>query len=379
EERTGSEGLAIFRAIMANGFMTIGGVRQALGVSEMDNATRLKFNSAVAKLVRDRYIIAVNTVDTTTKVDRIMQAEVVEVEKMAIPPTAKELLNIRRKILDREEEEYQSSNVVGIKRRASVDIDADHSSKLHMGADGHGMAYGNGIFGGDQNGLAHQSFGQQQQQQQQLDSVDDEQYFRAYYDRLDVFLRNQQIVNYFSDKYNAGAGALLKSILRITEQHTRTCRIKMSETVSATQIFQHISPDAPLANAIDTSNDLFYQKLDSNGNPISDEANGSELSREKRSVIIFALLEVIQADSSGIIVKVDERGTGQYRVNFDRAATTLRDQCIDTLVHEKFGSVHARVVRVLRDKQKLDEKVVAQATMLPIALCRERLHDLALA
>ncbi|KAJ2908494.1 RNA polymerase III subunit C82, partial [Coemansia aciculifera] len=88
---------------------------------------------------------------------------------------------------------------------------------------------------------------------------------------------------------------------------------------------------------------------------------------------------VVQADSSGIIVKVDERGTGQYRANFERAAITLRDQCIDALVHEKFGSVHARVVRVLRDKQKLDEKVVAQAAMLPIASCRERLHDLALA
>ncbi|KAJ2746637.1 RNA polymerase III subunit C82 [Coemansia sp. BCRC 34301] len=376
EERMGNEGLAILRAIMVNGVMSIGGVRQALGVAKTDKSNK-RFDEAVARLIRERYIIAVNAVDTITKVDRIMQDEIVEVEKLTIPPTAKELLNIRRKILDREEEEYQSSNVVGIKRRASVDIDADHPSKLHMGADGRSMAYSNGVFGDDKNGLAHQSNGHHHQQQS--DSVDDEQYFRAYYDRLDVFLRNQQIVNYFGDKYNLGAGALLKSILRITEQHTRTCRVKMSETVSATQIFQHIHPGAPLADAIDTSNDLFYQKFDSNGNPINDEANGSELSRERRSVIIFALLEVVQADASGIVVKVDERGTGQYRVNFERAATTLRDQCMDALVHEKFGSVHARVVRVLRDKQKLDEKVVAQATMLPISLCRERLHDLALA
>ncbi|KAJ2907638.1 RNA polymerase III subunit C82, partial [Coemansia aciculifera] len=67
EERTGSDGLAIFRAIMINGFMTIGGIRQALKVSDMDSAAKLRFNAAVAKLVRDRYIIAVNTVDTVTK------------------------------------------------------------------------------------------------------------------------------------------------------------------------------------------------------------------------------------------------------------------------------------------------------------------------
>ncbi|KAJ2060560.1 RNA polymerase III subunit C82 [Coemansia sp. S146] len=376
EERMGSEGLAIFRTIMVNGLTTIDSVREALGVAEMGNAAKIKFNSVVAKLVRDRYIIAVNPQDTITKVDRIMQEEAVEVEKMTIPPTAKELLAIRRKILEREEEEYQSSNVVGIKRRASVDISADHSSKLHMGTDGRANGFNN-YDSGDQNGYSHLNTGHQQQQQ--VDAVDDKQFFRAYYDRLDVFLRNQQIVNYFTDKYNAGAGALVKSILRATEQHTRTCRVKLSETVSATQVFQHISAEAPLIDSIDTSKDMFHQKFDTNGNPIVDTSSGTELSREKRSEIIFALLEVIHTDSSGIVIKVDERGTGQYRVNFERAAITLRDRCVDALVHEKFGSVHARLLRVLRDKQKLDEKVVAQATMLPIDSCRARLHDLALA
>ncbi|KAJ2881381.1 RNA polymerase III subunit C82 [Coemansia aciculifera] len=376
EERMGSEGLAIFRTIMVNGLTTIGSVREALGVAEMGNAAKIKFNSVVAKLVRDRYIIAVNPQDTITKVDRIMQEEAVEVEKLTIPPTAKELLAIRRKIIEREEEEYQSSNVVGIKRRASVDISADHSSKLHMGADGRANGFNN-YDSGDQNSYSHLNNGHQQQQQ--VDAVDDKQFFRAYYDRLDVFLRNQQIVNYFTDKYNAGAGALVKSILRVTEQHTRTCRVKLSETVSATQVFQHISAEAPLIDSIDTSKDMFHQKFDANGNPIVDTSSGTELSREKRSEIIFALLEVIHTDSSGIVIKVDERGTGQYRVNFERAAITLRDRCVDALVHEKFGSVHARLLRVLRDKQKLDEKVVAQATMLPIDSCRTRLHDLALA
>ncbi|KAJ2700491.1 RNA polymerase III subunit C82 [Coemansia sp. IMI 209128] len=372
EERMGSEGLAVFRTIMANGVSTICNVREVLGVAEMGKAAKLKFNAVVAKLVRDRYIIAVNTVDTITKADRIMQAEVSEVEKLTIPPTAKELLAIRRKILEREEEEYQSSNVVGIKRRASADISADHLSKLHMGADGRAVAFSSHGTG-EQNGHSHANG-----EQQQVDSVDDKQFFRAYFDRLDVFLRNQQIVNYFTDKYNAGAGALLKAILRVTEQHTRTCRAKLSETVSSTQIFQHVSPDAPLVDAIDTSKDMFHQKYDASGNPVV-EPSSKELSRERRSEIIFALLEVIHTDSSGIVAKVDERGTGQYRVSFERAAITLRERCVDALVHEKFGSVHARLLRVLRDKQKLDEKVVAQATMLPIAACRERLHDLALA
>ncbi|KAJ2795053.1 RNA polymerase III subunit C82, partial [Coemansia guatemalensis] len=39
----------------------------------------------------------------------------------------------------------------------------------------------------------------------------------------------------------------------------------------------------------------------------------------------------------------------------------------------------ARIVRVLRDKQKLDEKTVATATMMPAVQCRERLHELSLA
>ncbi|KAJ2814850.1 RNA polymerase III subunit C82, partial [Coemansia sp. 'formosensis'] len=307
EERMGSQGLAIFRTIMANGLMTIGSVREALSVADMGNAAKIEFNTIVAKLVRDRYIIAVNTVDTITKVDRIMQEEILEVEKLTIPPTAKELLAIRRKILEREEEEYQSSNVVGIKRRASVDISADRSSKLYMGMDGHAMV-SNNHDGGDLNGHSTQN-----NKLEQVDAVDDKQFFRPYYDRLDVFLRNQQIVNYYTDKYNAGAGILVKAFLRATEQHTRTCRVKLSETVSSSQVSSYVPKDAPLIDTIDTSKDMFRQQLDARGNPITETSNGTELSQQKRGEIIYALLEVVHSDCSGIIVKVDDRGTGQYR------------------------------------------------------------------
>ncbi|KAJ2463019.1 RNA polymerase III subunit C82, partial [Coemansia sp. RSA 2322] len=372
EERMGGDGLAVFRAIMVNGLMSIGGVREVLGVAQMGGAAKLKFNSVVAKLVRERFITAVTEQDTVTKVDRIMQLEDAEISKMTIPPTAKELLTIRRRIMEQEEEAYHSTTVVGIKRRASVDIEPAHSSKLLMSANGYGVAVDNSSFDAGQQ--------QDHSNSQRPEAVDDELFFRAYYDRLDVFLRNQQIVNYFGDKYNAGAAAVAKCILRITEQHTRTCRVKVSNDIPSSAIFQHIPPDIPLADSVDTAGDMFFQRLGgANGAHVDGEASGGELSSEKRSEMLYALLEVVQADSSGIVARVDERGTGTYRVNFEHAATVLRDQCLDALVQEKFGSGHARFMRVLRDKQKLDEKVVSQATMLPIATCRERLHDLALA
>ncbi|KAJ1936933.1 RNA polymerase III subunit C82, partial [Linderina pennispora] len=87
---------------------------------------------------------------------------------------------------------------------------------------------------------------------------------------------------------------------------------------------------------------------------------------------------VLSSDSSGIVRKLEERGAGQFVIDFQLASNTLRNLCLDALVQEKFGALHARTVRILRDKQKLDEKVIAQSVMLPIGQCREKLHDLAL-
>ncbi|KAI8325219.1 hypothetical protein GQ54DRAFT_295657 [Martensiomyces pterosporus] len=372
EERMGKEGLAIFKLIMVNGCMTISDVKSALGFASMDASSKIKFNSVVARLVRERFISAVSPVDTVSKIDRIMEAEARELEKLTVPPTAKELLEIRRRINEKEEEDYHSSTVVGIKRKAVSGLNGDHHpAKIQLGADGKTVIAGNGL---SINGI---SGADGDEAQQQTDVVDDEQFFRPYCDRLDVFLRNQQIINYFTDKYNAGAGAVIKSILRLSESRIKTCRDMKTDTVSASQIIQHISQEAPLADAVDMGNDMFYENLATDGAESKDGSGA--MSRAKRGEVAYALLEVLQADVSGIVVKADERGAGQYRVDFERAASTLRDQCLDALVQEKFGSLHARVVRVLRDKQKLDEKTVSQATMLPMGMCRERLHDLAIA
>ncbi|KAJ1894787.1 RNA polymerase III subunit C82, partial [Kickxella alabastrina] len=320
EERMGKDGLAAFRTIMANGVMSIGSVRDILGIKKTGkSAAKIKFDNVVAKLVRERFITAVTPKDTVTKVDRVMQEEAKMVDAMDIPPTAKQLMEIRRTIKERDDVEYFSSSVVGIKRAAPVDTYGDRPSKMHVqiGLDGlpMGIAGDTSIAGAEE------------------DTVDDKQCFRAYYDRLDVLLRNQQIVNFFTEKYNVGAGAVVKAILRVSEPHTRTCREKISDVVSANQVIQHIAADAPLGDSVDTGSDMFYEKLGS-ANASSGKDPTSELSQTKRNEIAFALLEVLHADSSGIVVKVEERGAGQYRVNFERASATLRDQVLDDLVQE---------------------------------------------
>ncbi|KAJ1950898.1 RNA polymerase III subunit C82 [Linderina macrospora] len=312
----------------------------------MGSAKQIKFRQAVAKMVNERYITAVRPVDTVTKVDRVMAEERKEIEKLMVPPTAKELKEIRARIKEREDEEYHNTAVIGIKRKAVNYED----STMEIGGD---------------SGLVKEELA--------IDAVDEDMFFRAYTDRLDVFLRNQQITNYFADKYNAAAGAVVKTMLRLTEPKTKTCRDKVSTTVSASQVMQNLAHDAPLADSVDLDNDAYFDSLE------SAKSDGAQaMTRKERAEIVLALLEVVSSDRSGMVRKLEERGAGQFVVDFSNAATALRDQCIDALVHEKFGSLHARTVRILRDKQKLDEKVIAQAVMLPIAQCREKLHDLAL-
>ncbi|PIA15611.1 hypothetical protein COEREDRAFT_74791 [Coemansia reversa NRRL 1564] len=343
EERMGKEGLAVFRTIMLNGCMAIGCVREVLGFKQLSAPAKQKFNTAVARLVRERFISAATPKDSITKADRIMQEEAREIEKLEMPPTAKELVKIRQRISEREEEEYQTEEVVGMKRQARDD-----------GNDGLG--------------------GASKQRTAEAEAVDEKQCFRVYYGRLDVFLRNKQIANYFSDKYNEAAGALMKTLLRLSEPSTKTCRDKISGKMTANHIIQNIPQDAQLEDMVETGGDMFFQKLTD-----ADDGSSSNAQRVNRGKAAFALLDILRRDSSGIVFKSDERGAGEFRINFERAAVTLRDQCLDTLILEKFGSLEARIVRVLRDKQKLDEKTIATTAMMPAVQCRERLHELSLA
>ncbi|ORX71991.1 hypothetical protein DL89DRAFT_311521 [Linderina pennispora] len=300
EERMGKEGLAIFRVFMDNG------PKRVLEFEAMASAKQIKFRQAVAKMVNERYITAVRAVDTVTKIDRLMAEERKELDKLMVPPTAKELKEIRARIKEREDEEYHNTAVIGIKRKA-----VSHEDSMDGG----------------------------EAPEQQIDTVDEAMFFRPYCDRLDVFLRNQQITNYFADKYNAAAGAVIKTMLRLTESKTKTCRDKVSPTVSASQTAKG-------------------------------DGTSQGMTRKERAEIILALLEVLSSDSSGIVRKLEERGAGQFVIDFQLASNTLRNLCLDALVQEKFGALHARTVRILRDKQKLDEKVIAQSVMLPIGQCR---------
>ncbi|KAJ1845558.1 hypothetical protein LPJ57_009221, partial [Coemansia sp. RSA 486] len=192
-----------------------------------------------ARLVKERFIIAVTPKDTVTKIDRVMQEEAKLVDALPLPPTGKELMGIRRQIKEKEDEEYYSSSIVGFKnlaqtqpsgtKRSAPNVSLNPVQKVHIEFDTDGRP--KGITAGAINGAIN---GAQQQEEDETaghaaDAVDDKVCFRPYHDRLDVLLRNQQIINLFADKYNAGAGAVVKSILRVTEPRTRTCRDKTSE------------------------------------------------------------------------------------------------------------------------------------------------------
>ncbi|KAJ1941489.1 RNA polymerase III subunit C82, partial [Linderina pennispora] len=275
EERMGKEGLAIFRVFMDNGCATIGEAKRVLEFEAMASAKQIKFRQAVAKMVNERYITAVRAVDTVTKIDRLMAEERKELDKLMVPPTAKELKEIRARIKEREDEEYHNTAVIGIKRKA-----VSHEDSMDGG----------------------------EAPEQQIDTVDEAMFFRPYCDRLDVFLRNQQITNYFADKYNAAAGAVIKTMLRLTESKTKTCRDKVSPTVSASQVMQNLAHDAPLADSVDLDNDAYYDNLET----AKGDGTSQGMTRKERAEIILALLEVLSSDSSGIVRKLEERGAGQF-------------------------------------------------------------------
>ncbi|KAJ1679036.1 RNA polymerase III subunit C82, partial [Spiromyces aspiralis] len=329
-------GFDIVKTTLLSGALTAKQLRQKMGITGRQKQRSEKFQRALMELVRERYLTALTPKDTITEVDKILREEIEAKKSEKFPLSDKQMQEIRRSITARRYEEYNNNVIVGMKRKVVSESKSEHD--LMMGFDdGPSKVH----IGGDSQ-----------------DEVEEDVYFRVNFDRLDVLLRNQQIAAYIKTKINTGASLVMGHILKLTEAKTKSCLEHTSSPITANQIVHSIPKDLPLSETM---------VLDADG----------PAGRESRLVeYAHAYIELIHSDNSGILVKRDERGSGEYVVDFEHAFQTLRDKQVDMFVQEKLGSVCARIMRVLRKMGKLDENQIAQLSMISVGMCRSCLHEM---
>ena len=80
--------------------------------------------------------------------------------------------------------------------------------------------------------------------------------------------------------------------------------------------------------------------------------------RKKRMGMIKQHLQLLAEDSYNFLRSEGNRGMGEWSVNYKELGKTMRTLELEKIVEERFESTGTRLLRIIRDKGKLDEKQV---------------------
>lgn len=98
--------------------------------------------------------------------------------------------------------------------------------------------------------------------------------------------------------------------------------------------------------------------------------------RAKRLSLIEAHLALLEEHNTQYCKRVRTHGSNEWRVDFPALTATLVEAELDSTIQARYGKLALRVVRMLRQKGKLEEKQVASCAMMRIKDIRALLTDL---
>jgi DNA-directed RNA polymerase III subunit RPC3 len=102
----------------------------------------------------------------------------------------------------------------------------------------------------------------------------------------------------------------------------------------------------------------------------------SHRDRGLRLELIEEHLKLLDEHQLKFCERVGPAGRGEWRVDFTPLIDTLIQRNIDATIMSRLGPVHMRVVRMLRDKGRIDEKQIAAASMMRLKDVRSFLTQL---
>ncbi|RKP06220.1 hypothetical protein THASP1DRAFT_31572 [Thamnocephalis sphaerospora] len=262
-----AEGANIVRAVLINGVMTLPQVIRKLAGTRPKLDRKAAITRAFTQLVGERFLVAVQPQDTQIKFDHDVLDDEQRLDKIDALPTAKQVAEVQQERINREEEERRSENITGLKRKLAHEMDevAAPESKRHaLGAD-----------------IAAE--------------VDKAVYFGVHFERFSIRQRNQQIVRYFSERVNRAAGGVINTLLTLVEPHIYSLRDPRSVAKSVMQVGHHLPASVDMQGAM-VFDDHFSGRV------------------RPKNELVEEFLSVMQQDSSGILLRTDSRGGGEFAI-----------------------------------------------------------------
>ncbi|KZT44098.1 hypothetical protein SISSUDRAFT_1085644 [Sistotremastrum suecicum HHB10207 ss-3] len=180
------------------------------------------------------------------------------------------------------------------------------------------------------------------------DEIDETVYFRVNYTKFHIHIRNQLLEDAARERYNTGAASALRAVLQASEtQQIRLTDVR-SDGVPTSKISMFLRDDDNL----------------SKGLVLSKSASNSAALKEYLGILASADNPAAGA-SSAPFISIGGGGTGKVYVEFALACKRLRIRVLESVVRERYGEEAVRILRILIDTGKMDEKHLAKVAMLP--------------
>lgn len=216
-----------------------------------------------------------------------------------------------------------------------------------------------------------------------------------------MFFRNQDLVELVKERIGAKTARVYEELLKHLENKLRRCRDPVEMDIDAGkdlrvtsfEICKTLPLDVDLEGAIapmpktktngitkkrkrpkkedDDDDDVkdgddFEEEDDDMADDFEDDmsdeddADAAERRKRKKNLsLIKEHLELLSHSSIKFVKQEGTKGAGEWSVNFPELARFMRQYELEKVVDERFGKVAVRLVRILADKGKLDEKTVS--------------------
>ncbi|KAK3813573.1 MAG: RNA polymerase III subunit RPC82 helix-turn-helix domain-containing protein [Linnemannia elongata] len=331
------DGALITESLLTHGKLTItdcvADVLKTSGVAPGKTTTQRtqSLTKAFTRMVKEKCLIAVRPSDSLTAADKDMAEEKRETDKMTLPPTAAELASIR-KALGSQKQAEQNATIVGLKRRLDTMDDSYGEKRPRLLTDGDFVI---------------------------VEEVETDVYFKINFDRFIIRWRNVQIANLYEARLNPTAKTIMQTIMNLAEERMINCKEDHSSPVSIMLLLNSLPKDT---NLIDT---LEFDPSDL----------GPNNTKPKIHECLDKYIQILEDDLMKILKK-DAGRSGQYVINLKSASQILKKNLIQGIVSARFGAPYVRIMNMLADKGKLEEKQISRFSMMPVKDVREKLTTL---
>lgn len=202
--------------------------------------------------------------------------------------------------------------------------------------------------------------------------IDPTVWLRVHYDRFDVHIRDDIMVDAVQEKYNGTAGQVFRQLIQAGDSAVKkSVRDVRSAPIPITSLAHKISPELSLPKGFDRRS---FSK-DKSSLPSKQEflaeycaifARSEDVSGKSNTTRFLA-----PASDSTLKTAGGSKVASSFTIEYSNIAEHIRRDLLRNVVEEKFGGAAIRIMNILREKGKLEEKHISKLGLVSISETRD--------